>query len=51
MVDESPVDFNLDDWSEEDRAEADRREPQPSTWFDDLDSGPMPLETQRSHAK
>ncbi len=52
MVDESPVDFNLDDWSEKDQTEADRREPQPSTWFDDLDSGPMPLdEPQRSHAK
>lgn len=39
MVDESPVDFNLNDWSqEEDSAEAQRKEPPPSTWFDDLDS-------------
>ncbi len=39
MVDESPVDFNLNEWSQdEDSAEAQRKEPPPSTWFDDLDS-------------
>lgn len=38
MVDES-VDFNLNDWSQDDdSAEAQRKEPPPSTWFDDLDS-------------
>jgi hypothetical protein len=49
-VNEAPVDFNLDDWSEEDEAEGARKEPPPSTWFDDLDSGGVPLdETARHH--
>jgi len=44
-VDESPVDFNVDDWADDE--DGDRKEPPPSTWFDDLDSSPMPLETAR----
>jgi Protein of unknown function (DUF2726) len=48
-VNEAPVDFNLDDWSEEDEAEGERKEPPPSTWFDDLDSNPMPLEEAAHH--
>jgi hypothetical protein len=43
-VDETSVDFNVDDWADED---GDRKEPPPSTWFDDLDSGPVPLDTAR----
>jgi hypothetical protein len=49
-VNEAPVDFNLDDWTDEDEAEGARKEPPPSTWFDDLDSGDVPLdETARHH--
>lgn len=45
-VDETPVDFNLDNWSDDDEAE--RKEPPPSTWFDDLDSDAMPLDNTPS---
>lgn len=46
-VDEhSDVDFDMDDAADE---EAQRKEPPPSTWFDDLDSHPMPLEEPASH--
>ena len=41
-VDEAAVDFNVDDWSDEDEAERERKEPPPSTWFDDLDSDTPP---------
>jgi hypothetical protein len=46
-VDEASVDFNVDDWSDDDgdEAERERKEPPPSTWFDDLDSGGVPLDT------
>jgi hypothetical protein len=45
-VNETAVDVSLDDWhyEEEDAAEGERKEPPPSTWFDDLESGPMPLD-------
>jgi hypothetical protein len=42
---EDDVDFNMDDFADE---EAQRKEPPPSTWFDDLDSGPAPLEETSS---
>ncbi len=42
-VNESGVDFNLDDWTDEQVA-AERKEPPPSTWFDDLDSAAVPLD-------
>lgn len=45
-VNESAVDLQLDDWSyADDTPEGERKEPPPSTWFDDLDSSAMPLET------
>lgn len=40
-VNEDDVDFNPDDFADDD---AERKEPPPSTWFDDLESGPAPLE-------
>jgi len=43
---EDDVDYNMDDFADE---EAQRKEPPPSTWFDDLDSGPAPLEETSSH--
>lgn len=45
-VDNQPVDFNMDDWADEDAETPDghRKEPPPSTWFDDLDSSPAPLD-------
>ncbi|MGC4062694.1 MAG: DUF2726 domain-containing protein [Aquabacterium sp.] len=45
-VDETAVDFNVDDWSDDegDEAERARKEPPPSTWFDDLDSDAAPLD-------
>lgn len=46
-VNEAAVDVSLDDWAyadDEDGADCERKEPPPSTWFDDLDSGPMPLD-------
>lgn len=43
---EDDVDFNMDDFADE---EAQRKgEPPPSTWFDDLDSGPAPLEEKET---
>jgi hypothetical protein len=46
-VDEAAVDFNVDDWSDDDGDEAERarKEPPPSTWFDDLDSDAEPEQT------
>jgi hypothetical protein len=43
-VDEAAVDFNVDDWSDDegDDAERARKEPPPSTWFDDLDGDAEP---------
>lgn len=39
------VDVTLDDWSYvDDTPESERKEPPPSTWFDDLDSNAMPLD-------
>lgn len=48
-VNESPVDVSLDDWSYvDDTPESERKEPPPSTWFDDLDtdSAAMPLDAE-----
>lgn len=45
-VNEDDVDFNPDDFADE---EAERKEPPPSTWFDDLESSPVPLEETSSH--
>jgi hypothetical protein len=39
------VDFHLEQWPDDDSEDAARKEPPPSTWFDDLDTGPTPLET------
>lgn len=44
-VNEDDADFNPDDFADE---EAERKEPPPSTWFDDLESGPAPLEESTS---
>jgi Protein of unknown function (DUF2726) len=49
-VDENNVDFNLDDWTDEQDEAADRKEPPASTWFDDLDSSPMPLDDNKTPA-
>ncbi|HET8693979.1 MAG TPA: DUF2726 domain-containing protein [Aquabacterium sp.] len=39
------VDFNLDDWVDPPELMMDeRKDPPPSTWFDELDSSPVPLE-------
>lgn len=41
------VDVSLDDWSYvDDTPEGERKEPPPSTWFDDLDSTAMPLDPE-----
>ncbi|MDO9234880.1 MAG: DUF2726 domain-containing protein [Aquabacterium sp.] len=49
-VNEASVDFNLDNWSDdEDEADRERKEPLPSTWFDDLDSSAMPLDGNVRH--
>jgi hypothetical protein len=51
-VNESPVDFNLDSLGddEDDSSDADRKEPPPSTWFDDLDeTSPTPLDEVARH--
>jgi hypothetical protein len=45
-VNEDDPDFNMDDFADE---EASRKDPPPSTWFDDLESGPVPLEETSSH--
>jgi hypothetical protein len=45
-VNENSIDFNVDDWSDEDDEAAERKEPPPSTWFDDLDSADMPLDNK-----
>lgn len=43
--DTTPVDFNIDDWDRPLSVPMDeRKDPPPSTWFDDLDSAPVPLE-------
>jgi hypothetical protein len=46
LVDDRPVDFDPDDWGDDEALTPDghRKEPPPSTWFDDLDSGPAPLD-------
>ncbi|MEY2842648.1 MAG: hypothetical protein RI920_685 [Pseudomonadota bacterium] len=49
-VDENNVDFNLDDWTDEQDEAADRKEPPASTWFDDLDSSPIPLDESKTPA-
>ncbi|MEY4763782.1 MAG: hypothetical protein RI907_455 [Pseudomonadota bacterium] len=49
-VNESPVDFNVDDWADEQAEAAERKEPPPSTWFDDLDSSPVPLDDKAPQA-
>ena len=44
-VNESAVDLSLDDWADStEQADGERKEPPPSTWFDDLDSAAMPLD-------
>ena len=43
-VQEGGVDFNVDDWADESDDAQERREPPPSTWFDDLDTAGMPLD-------
>lgn len=43
-VNEAGLDLQLDEWAD-DTPEGERKEPPPSTWFDDLDSSAMPLET------
>jgi len=45
------VDLNIDDDFDDDDEPAgrDRRDPPSSTWFDELDSGPVPLETSSTH--
>ena len=40
-VNEDDNEFNPDDFADD---EAERKEPPPSTWFDDLESSPVPLE-------
>ncbi|MBH1985826.1 MAG: DUF2726 domain-containing protein [Burkholderiales bacterium] len=39
------IDEAMDDWSAQGGADNERKEPPPSTWFDDMDSGRMPLES------
>lgn len=47
-VDAAQVDFNLDDWVDPPHLMMDeRKDPPPSTWFDDMDSAPVPLDTAR----
>ena len=50
-VDERAIDVvldqALDEW-EDTGSDPDRKEPPPSTWFDDLDSGRMPLDARRT---
>lgn len=44
-VDEaSQVDVDFEQWADEDEGERARKDPPPSTWFDDLDTGPAPLD-------
>jgi hypothetical protein len=51
-TDEMQPDLNLDDWADEgDETERERKEPPPSTWFDDLDSGATPLDAAASEVK
>jgi hypothetical protein len=52
-VNESAVDLSLDDWQcpEDLTPEGERKEPPPSTWFDDLDSAAMPLDAAASTAR
>jgi len=38
------IDEAMDDWRTQGGADNERKEPPPSTWFDDMDSGRMPLE-------
>lgn len=39
------IDEAMDDWHTQGGADNERKEPPPSTWFDDMDSGRMPLES------
>jgi len=39
------IDDDFDDEDDEPRGRGDRRDPPSSTWFDELDSGPVPLDT------
>lgn len=49
-VNEDDLDFNMDDFADEaSRADADRKDPPPSTWFDDMDSAPVPLDEAVHH--
>lgn len=48
-VNEGAIDFYIDEFaSDEQDSEFERKNPPPSTWFDDMDSGPMGLD-ERSH--
>lgn len=47
-IETSSVDFNLDEWVDPPHLMMDeRKDPPPSTWFDDMDSAPVPLEATR----
>lgn len=47
-IEASSVDFNLDEWAEPPHLMMDeRKDPPPSTWFDDMDSAPVPLDATR----
>ncbi|MGE5450872.1 MAG: DUF2726 domain-containing protein [Acidobacteriota bacterium] len=49
-IETSSVDFNLDEWVDPPHLMMDeRKDPPPSTWFDDMDSAPVPLETSTRH--
>lgn len=48
MVDESPLDFHVQAWSDDEHTDAEHREPQPSTWFDDLDGLDTPADAPAS---
>ena len=39
------IDEAMDDWRTQGGADNERKEPPPSTWFDDMDSGRMPLDS------
>jgi Protein of unknown function (DUF2726) len=49
VAQEAPEDFNFHQWVENNESgdgdgDGERKEPPPSTWFDDLDSAPTPLD-------
>lgn len=46
---EDDQDFNMDDFVDDEISGIERKDPPPSTWFDDMDSAPVPLDTATHH--